>query len=156
MNLYYDPATGIGLYTGENIDPRPEPSVAVPDRIAEPWAWRVNNGVATYDEALARAEWRETAEMDRATFAVAAFVAGWLSEDDAEAWGAGGELPEAVADEIADCTADPVGALKARIAARSGPTLARNGAAILAFQAGLEIADEDVDAVFGFVPSVCT
>lgn len=97
----------------------------------------------------ALAEWRATAHMPRAEFAIAAAQFGLVTEEEAEEWAAGTALPEIVKTTIADAL-PPEAQLSARITARTQTTIGREADLIPLLAAAKGLTEAEVDALFGW------
>lgn len=149
MRLYYDSTTGDGLLTEQNLGDRPEPFIEISGYILDPRWYRVVGGQAVYIEDLHRAAWRDTAELDREGFAVAAWERAWITETEAEQWLAGNAIP-AIAQTALDSIADPTARARAKISIFGQQYIRRKSTLILTIQTQQGISDADLDDAFGF------
>lgn len=96
---------------------------------------------------------RASASLPRAQFALAAAMAGYITEDEAEDWAAGVAPPAWVADALDGAIAAgaiPEGQrLAIRIAARTQVSIHRTDKLIPVLAAAKAMSDEAVDALFG-------
>ena len=99
----------------------------------------------TPEELVQRA--RETAEMDRFTFATAAAAAGYLSWDEAAQWAAGNAIPATVQAVIDALPAEEQGPVMVDVLAR--PVIRRAGNLMDGIAAAFGATPEEMDALFG-------
>ncbi len=90
---------------------------------------------------------RKSASMSRDAFSIAAALAGWVTEAEAEDWAAGIAIPTVATQAISMLPAEKQFA--ARVYVRSQLVVNRNDNLVLAMKAILQLTDEAVDAVFG-------
>lgn len=92
-------------------------------------------------------EWRETAVMSRADFAVVAAQQGWITEQEAEEWVASSSIPSVVSGVIG--AMPETLRFKARIAVLGDAIIPRNSLLMAALMAEKGVADADMDVIFG-------
>jgi hypothetical protein len=108
------------------------------------------NGEWVYNEQKHREEWRETAFLERAEFAKKVAEKEWLSNEEAEKWAAGLEIPNIVG--LAINNAPEVRQLSYRIDTRSRKNIGRMDTLIEALATMLNVSDTELDDAFGFKP----
>lgn len=133
------------------LDGYPVGTVEVPVQPGAGYTW---DGVEwqppTAEAALAG--WRAGAAMTRADFAIAAFKASLVTEQEAENWAAGSSLPQWVVIAIDAAFATPSERLAARVNAKTAEAIARSGAIIEILREAADLTDEDIDTLFGGAP----
>lgn len=92
-------------------------------------------------------EWRKTAVMSRADFAVIAAQQGWITEQEAEEWVASASIPSVVSGVI-DAMPEEM-RFKARIAVLGDTIIPRNSGILYALMAEKGVEDEEMDSLFG-------
>jgi len=93
-------------------------------------------------------EWRKTAVMSRADFAVIAAQQGWITEQEAEAWVASASIPSAVADVIGSMP--EAMRFRARIEVLGLATIPRRSGILHSLMAEKGVEDEEMDSLFGW------
>jgi len=92
-------------------------------------------------------EWRKTAVMSRADFAVVAAQQGWITEQEAEEWVASASIPSVVSGVI-DAMPEEM-RFKARIAVLGDTVIPRGSPLMVALMAEKGVADAEMDVIFG-------
>lgn len=99
-------------------------------------------------------EWRKTAVMSRADFAVVAAQQGWITEQEAEAWVASASIPSAVADVIGSMP--EAMRFKARIEVLGLATIPRRSGILHSLMAEKGVTEAVMDGVFGVSAALLT
>jgi len=92
-------------------------------------------------------EWRKTAVMSRADFAVVAAQQGWITEQEAEGWVASASIPSVVSGVIGSMP--EAMRFKARIAVLGDTIIPRNSLLMAALMAEKGVTETEMDDIFG-------
>ena len=112
-----------------------------PTEIAE----READEAAAISEAIQTS--RASARLSRMDFAIKSFVAGWLTEQEAEDWASGVSIPTIASDVINALPLEMQ--LRMRISVRTQAEIGRTDNLILALMQSMDVDDDEMDAVFG-------